>query len=273
MSEATASQQQLARLIQSSQLVDLSQLLAEALPSTWPGHMVFQHKLWNWFAPLELISGHVRSTNPYQTRYCIIDEHTGTHFDAPTHFVPPPDSGLPLASEAGLESGDRVPLADLQGPAVVIDVRHLESHENGKSPWITRLLVRDWEQANGPLQAGEVVLFYTGWDRYYVTGDEGKKYVWRPVEKQDFPGWPAPSVELIEYLLARGVRCLGIDAPSIGAAHNGIPPHQAGLSRRMRYIESLTHLGQLPTRGAYFIFMPIKLANSSGGPGRALAFV
>src|SRR5258708_9025488 len=252
--------QQLARLIQSSTVIDLSQIISEDLPAAWPGHMYFQHKLWNWFAPLEFQGSRIKSDRPYHTRYFIIDEHTATHFDAPTHFIPPPESGLPLASELGLEYGDKVPLADLQGTAVVIDVRHLEGKENGVSPWITPQMVKDWETANGSLEPGEVVLLLTGWDRYYVSGDEGKKYTVRPVEKKDFPGWPAPSVELITYLFDKGVRCLGIDAPSIGAAHDGIPPHQAGLSRGMRYIESLTNLDRLPARGAYFIFMPINLA-------------
>jgi kynurenine formamidase len=41
----------------------------------------------------------------------------------------------------------------------------------------------------------------------------------------------------------------------------------------MRYVEILTNLGELPVRGAYFIFMPVKIASSSGGPGRAMALI
>jgi len=41
----------------------------------------------------------------------------------------------------------------------------------------------------------------------------------------------------------------------------------------MRYVEILTNLGELPVRGAYFIFLPIKIAESSGGPGRAMALL
>lgn len=264
----------LAELIGSHQLIDLSLLIAEWLPTTWPGHMYFQHKVWNWYAPVESVGGvRVKSSAPYHTRFLIIDEHVATHFDAPTHFIPPPDSGLPLASDAGSESGDKVPLSDLQGTAACIDVSDLEGNENGVSPWITASHIRTWEGIHGVLHPNEVVLLRTGWDRYYVEGEEGLKYVMRPVDKGDFPGWPAPSVEAIEYLLEKGIRCLGIDAPSIGACHAGIEPHQAGLSRRMRYIEGLTNLDKLPSRGAYFIFLPLKVANSSGSPGRALAFV
>jgi kynurenine formamidase len=69
------------------------------------------------------------------------------------------------------------------------------------------------------------------------------------------------------------VKTIGIDAPSIGSAHDGVPVHQEGLSRGMRYVEILTNLGELPVRGAYFIFLPVKIAESSGGPGRAMALL
>jgi kynurenine formamidase len=89
----------------------------------------------------------------------------------------------------------------------------------------------------------------------------------------DSPGWPAPSAEMAAYLDERGVKTIGIDAPSIGSAHDGVPVHQEGLGRGMRYIEILTNLGELPVRGAFFVFLPLKVAGSSGGPGRAMALV
>jgi kynurenine formamidase len=142
--------------------------------------MTYAHH--NWFAEVEGPTGTTRSSAPYQTNFFVIDEHCGTHFDAPTHFVPPP-----------------------------------------------------------------------------VTGE--------------YPGWPAPAPETDFYLHERGVKTIGIDAPSIGSAHDGVPVHQEGLSRGMRYVEILTNLGELPVRGACFIFMPVKIANSSGGPGRAMALI
>jgi kynurenine formamidase len=63
------------------------------------------------------------------------------------------------------------------------------------------------------------------------------------------------------------------DAPSIGRAHDPVPVHQEGLSRGIRYVEVLTNLGELPERGAYFVFLPLKIAGSSGGPGRAIALL
>jgi kynurenine formamidase len=62
-------------------------------------------------------------------------------------------------------------------------------------------------------------------------------------------------------------------APSIGSVHDGIPVHQEGLSRGLRYVEILTNLDELSPRGAFFVFLPLKISGSSGGPGRAVAFL
>ena len=94
-----------------------------------------------------------------------------------------------------------------------------------------------------------------------------------PLVFRDHPGWPAPSAEAVEYLYDQGVRTLATDGPSIGAAHEGMSMHYAGLGRGMVYVEGLAQLEQLPIRGSYFVFMPLKIAESSGGSGRALAYV
>ncbi|MEW6635258.1 MAG: cyclase family protein [Actinomycetota bacterium] len=258
----------------SARVVDLSLTLSERLPGTWPGHMSFAHHNWNWFAEVEGPTGKTRSAAPYQTNFIIIDEHCGTHFDAPTHFVPPPGSGLPIAGPLGDQSGDRVPVEELMGPAAVVDVRYLAgTGEPGISPSIEPEHVEAWEGEHGDLREGEVVLFRTGWDRFYVEGEEGMKYMYGSLVTGEHPGWPAPSPGCAVYLHEKGVKTVGIDAPSIGSAHDGVPVHQEGLSRGMRYVEILTNLGELPARGAFFVFLPLKIAGSSGGPGRAVAFL
>jgi isatin hydrolase len=258
----------------SLEVVDLSVTLSERLPCTWPGHELYAHKNWNWYAEVKGPTGTTRSAAPYQTNVVIIDEHCGTHFDAPTHFIPPPDSGLPWAGEVGSQHGDLVPLPDLMGPAAVIDVSELaEQGSPGVSPFIEPSHVEAWEAEHGQLQPGEVVLFRTTWDRYYVEGDEGKKYLEGSLVTGDFRGWPSPSPETAILLHERGVRCLGVDAPSVGSSHDGVPVHREGLSRALRYVEALTNLDRLPVRGSYFIFLPVKIGESSGGPGRAIALL
>lgn len=257
-----------------SQIIDLSMTVSPDAPATWPGHMAHVTKVWNYYTELNERQGPLPSVGPYQTRFWVIDEHCGTHFDAPTHFIPPPDSHLPWANEFGLQTGDKVPVEDLIGPAVAIDVTHLSGQgAKGESPWITEEHIKDWETQHGVIQPGEVVLFYTGWDKRWAAGPEGDAYCKTPLIFKQTPGWPAVSVGAVLYLHERGVRCIGVDTPSIGAVHEGAPAHQEGLSRGMRYVEQLTNLQLLPPRGAYFIFLPVKVAGSTGGPGRAIALL
>lgn len=262
-------------MFESSNIVDLSVTVSEDLPSSWPFHMPFSSKVWNYYADLDERQGRITSYAPYQTRYWIIDEHCGTHFDAPPHFIPPPDSGLPWAGDLGRQTGNEVPLDELCGPAVCLDMAFLGEgdQQGGVSPWITVEHIQAWEQSHGEIAPGTVVLLRTGWDRLYVPGTDGERYASGPLVHESTPGWPAPDAAAVIYLHGKGVRCLGIDAPSIGAAHDGVPAHQEGLSRGMRYIEMLADLDKLPPTGAWFIFLPVKVAGSTGGPGRAVAFV
>jgi kynurenine formamidase len=256
-------------------LADLTLLVAEDLPCWWSTHMPFQHKTFNYFAgrddqaaPLLCRAG------PYQTRWMLIDEHTGTHVDAPAHFIPPPGSGLPHAGEAGLVTVDQVPLSQMAGPAAVIDVPPgLPGAGPGVSPIIGPDLLHRHEREHGPVTAGMVVLLRTGWDRYYLPGPEGSRYCSDALITRSGPGWPAPDVPVMEELLARGVRCVGTDAPSMGPAHDGAPVHVAALSRGAVFVEALTGLGQLPARGAFFQFTPLKVARGTGAPGRAVAWL
>lgn len=266
--------EQAGTVLKNRRIVDLSLLLTDQLPSTWPGHMPFQHHVWKWFAAATAPWGQVsQGPSHYQTRYIILDEHSSTHFDAPTHYVPPPGSDLPLAGDLGLESGDKVPLSELQGPCAVFDVRDHRGETDGVSPLITTDHLEAWEAEHGRLEAGEVLLLLTGWDRYFVEGPEGLKYGLRPAIRHDFPGWPAPTAELVSLLVERGVKTLGIDTPSIGAVQDPRPAHEAGLLHGTRFVEGLANLHELPTRGSYFVFLPLKIKNSTGGPGRAIAYV
>lgn len=258
-------------------VVDLSVTLAEDLPCHWPAHQPFQHKVWSWFADRGHGAGAVRNRSgaPYATRWMAVDEHTGTHFDAPSHFVPPPDSGLPNAGPAGEVTAEQAPLTQLMGPAAVVDVSHLADAdaEPGVSPAVTPGHVTAWEQRHGPLTAGQVVLLRTGWDRHYQRGQAGQRYVHDVVVTGRAPGWPAPTAETMRLLLDRGVRCVGIDAPSMAPAHDGVPVHVAGLGAGALYVECLTGLDQLPATGAWFCFLPLKLEGGTGAPGRAVAFL
>lgn len=264
----------LAGLFQRHPVADLTLLLDETLPGTWPGHMPYRATVWTWFAdrPDDPQPVHAQNGGHYQTRWLVVDEHTGTHMDAPRHFVPPPGSGLPAAGPAGNVGVADVPLLAASGPAAVIDVRDLDGRAApGESPAITPDRIDDFEGRFGRLRPGDVVLFRTGWDARYRPGRAGDAYGAAVLTTKEVPGWPAPRPETIELIRDRGVTCVGTDGLSVGPAEGGAPTHLAGLPHGMTFIEALGGLDAVPPRGAFFLFLPLRLAGGTGSPGRALA--
>ncbi len=262
---------QLADIFARHRVVDLTVPLAEELPCTWPGHMPFRATVWTWFAERDGVQPvHPRMGGAYQTRWLVMDEHVGTHVDAPRHFVPPADSGLPNAGPGGAIGVDGLALLAACGAAAVVDVAPAPA-QPGSSPPIGSDQLLAWERAHGEFGSGDVVLLRSGWSTRYRTGDEAARYTEDVLVRGSVPGWPAPSPAAIDLLVERGVRCLGTDGPSVGAAQDGAPAHLAGLTRGMVYVEALTGLAALPARGAWFLFLPIRLVGGTGGPGRALA--
>lgn len=251
------------KTLQDATIVDLSVTTAPDLPCTPPeGQRMNQYVANTYTEPRGAFLAHVQ----------IHDDHAGTHIDAPSHMIPTLESGLPHATEFGSVTIEQLDLKQLIGPAVVVDVRPLaDSAPKGTSthlaasPWITRAYLEDWENQNGALQPGEIVLFYTGWsDKYYKPLPEGYAY-----DRSN----PVPSVDGIELMFDRGIRHFGIDARSIGALQDDFSPHWAALGRGMYATENLTNLGKLPVRGAFFIFLPHKFKGATGGLGRAIGLI
>ena len=123
-------------------------------------------------------SGHRRCL---QTRWLVLDEHTGTHADAPRHFIPPAGSGLPHAGPAGHIGIDKLPLLAAAGPADVVDVTSLDAAAE-------RLAA--WQAEHGPIAAGDVLLLRSGWDDGYRSrrdagAQPGRRLQHGPVRPQD----------------------------------------------------------------------------------------
>lgn len=236
-------------------IVDLSLHLAGDLPCSWPGLPPFEATV-----TLDLAADAVFS------RSLRIEEHCGTHADAPCHIADA--DGAPV----GLLTLDRVPLEHLAGPARVIDCRETVPAEPGISPWLDASIVHDYEARTGSLRAGDAVLLWTGWsDATYRPLPEGRAYCAAPLAGET-AGWPAPTVELVDLLGTRGVRVFGLDTPSLGAAHDPFPAHRAALGRGITPVEGLTGIGRV-TAGALFCFLPLPIRDASGSPGRAVAFL
>jgi kynurenine formamidase len=253
---------ELLEVLRHARWVDLSVLVSNEHPS-YPYGMAFRRTPW----------ANYSTQWPYHSNMWVLDEHTGTHFDAPVHFVPPPDSGLPNAGPAGATTSEKVPLDQFRGPARIIDVRdRLHQAPNGASPMVPPQALLAHEDLYGPVHAGDVVVLWTGWDRFWQRGSAGKGY-FVDVYADRTPGWTSPSVEFTELLVERGVRALATDAASIGSVDDGARTHLAGLRHGMTFVEGLTNLEQVPAVGAYFLFLPVRVEGGSGGPGRAVALI
>lgn len=253
------------RAVSGEHVRDLSLLVAPELPCVWPVGMT----------QLAVVPTRTIGPGAYHRDLLVIDEHTGTQWDAPAHFVPPPDSGLPGAGPNGLITGEKVPAWQFCGEACVIDItEYCDRAPDGGSFLIRPEIVEQWEKKNRPLRFGDVVLFRSGYsDRYYRPFPEGDRFVTSALRK-DAPGWPAPTPETMEYLGRKGVMTLGLDGASMGPLPDlAVATHQAGGKLGMIWTECATNLGSLPTTGAFFALLAAKHAGGSGGECRCIAVV
>jgi kynurenine formamidase len=233
-------------------IVDLSVPIAPGYP-VWPGN-----------PPVVLET--LRSYDEgHFNRILSGDEHLGTHWDAPAHFIPEP-------AERGLSTTENVALERLVVPAAVLDARDLVgSGSAGVSPKIDTARILAWENEHGRLEAGDGFLLLTGWtDLTYEPN--GREYA-EAVLEGTRPPWPGLEPEAIEHLADRGVVLFGTDTPSAGPLDKVLAAHLAALGRDLVIVENLIGLAQLPPRGALFCFLPLKIVGGSGAPGRAIAFL
>ena len=246
-----------------AEVVDLSVLVAPDLPCVWPQDMQ-QYVL----TPSRRIG-----PRAYNRDLVMIDEHTGTQWDAPAHFVPPPDSGLPGGGPTGRLTSEKIPAWQFVGEACVIDVSaHVDDAVRGSSYLIRPDVVERWEQAHRRVGPGDVVLFRSGYsDRYYVKLPEGRRYVVSGIAEET-PAWPAPTPQCMKFLGERKVMAAGIDSPSMGPMPDlAAATHVAGAQYGMIWTESVTGLGALPATGAFYALLAPKHFGGSGGEARVLA--
>lgn len=249
-------------MLDGKRIIDLSVPLSVDYPCGWPGHAPFTVE-GHWFEDHQI---------PYAHQVIAMDEHTGTHFDAPAHFIPPAGSAFYNGPGRHVTS-DEVPLEAFTGPARVIDARASKSETPGESPWIDPSYVDRAVEQHGQLRPGDVVLFHTGWsDSHYVEGEAGSAFVADPLAGRG-EAWPAPSAETIHRVADAGVAAIGVDTPTLGAIQDSFGPHLAALERGLVVVEELVRLGELPPVGALFIFLPLKLVGGSGAPGRAVGIL
>lgn len=188
-------------------------------------------------------------------------EHTGTHFDAPIHWVTGQD----------LDDVSQVPAKRLIAPAVVLDFSAEAAEDPDFLVEVSHL--EAWVADNGPLPDGGWLLVRTGWDA-------------RSGSQQEFlnanetgPHTPGLSVECARWIaeaspvLGLGTETVGIDA---GRSHSFDPafPCHAYLMGSDKYgLTQLQNLASLPPTGAVVIAAPLPIVGGSGSPARVLALV
>ncbi len=187
-------------------------------------------------------------------------EHTGTHFDAPVHWI----TGKDLPNN----TVDTIPVRKFVAPACVIDVSGEVNLFEDFLLTIER--VEAWEAANGKIPAGAWVLLRTDWSKR-----KGKEAFLNVREDgAHFPGFHRTCSEWLATerdVIGVGVETVGTDAGQAGGFEPPFPNHHFMHKHGKFGLASLVNLDQLPPTGAVIITAPLKLANGSGSPLRVIA--
>ena len=188
-------------------------------------------------------------------------EHTGTHFDAPVHWVTGRDG----------QDVSQVPLARLIGPAAVLD---FAAQAAADADFLLEVdHIKEWESQHGALPEGGWLLYRTGWDTRSHDQDTFLN------ANETGPHTPGVSIECARWIaqespaIGFGVETVGTDA---GAAHSFDPPfpcHSSMLGADKYGLTQLQNLALLPPHGAMIIVSPLPITGGSGSPCRALALV
>src|SRR5262245_38023773 len=184
------------------------------------------------------------------------DEHTGTHMDAPAHFV------------AGQPTADKLPADRFFAPLAVISIEARAAKDADALVTVDDVL--EWEKKNGWLPAGAFVAMYSGWGSRVANAD-------RFLNKDSKGTMHAPgfSEEVAKFLVTeRDIVGAGVDTLSLDTASaSKFVAHLALLGAGKYGVELIANLNAVPPSGAMIIVGGPKLEGASGGPCRVYAVV
>nr|VFJ93891.1 MAG: Kynurenine formamidase [Candidatus Kentron sp. H]VFJ94677.1 MAG: Kynurenine formamidase [Candidatus Kentron sp. H]VFK01197.1 MAG: Kynurenine formamidase [Candidatus Kentron sp. H] len=226
-----------------TKVIDLTHPLHEGVPY-YPGGVPFR---------MEQLADYKQ--DGYRLHKFTMGENTGTHVDAPAHFI------------EGNRSIDEIPLNRLVAPIVLIDAR---AQSRAHSDY--RLSVRDiedWEAGNGQIPTGSLVVMNTGW---YEKFHSMAQYV--NMDKDNVMHFPGYSPEAARVLLQRDVAGIGIDTLSLDYGKStDFPVHVLMLKANKYQIENMANLDALPEKGATAVIGVLPVQGGSQAQARILAFL
>ncbi len=210
---------------------------------------------------MEEISAYDHRGPAWKWHNITLSEHTGTHFDAPSHWI----SGRDVPNN----SVDEIAPEMFVGPVCVIDCSVDAAKDDDFE--LTPEVIQDWETKHGKIPKGAWVLMRTDWSK-----KSGAAYL---NMREDGPHSPGPTPDGIRFLIDKreirgfGTETIGTDA---GQGSHYTPPYPAHyfLHGAGKYgLQCLANLDQLPPTGAILMAAPLKIRNGTGSPLRVLAMV
>lgn len=188
-------------------------------------------------------------------------EHGGTHLDSPVHFY------------QGRHSVEKIPLQQLIGTAVVIDISRQAAADRNYQLSVADILA--WEAKHGNIPDHSIVLINTGSAKFYA---DQKKYMGTTkrgeagVKALSFPGIHPKAAEFIT--TQRKIKAVGLDTPSLDYGKSTkFATHVTLFKHNIPGFENVANIDSLPATGAMVVALPMKIQGGSGGPLRIVAFV
>jgi len=209
--------------------IDLTLTISESIPS-FPGSPKPQFISWSNL-----------KKDGYNLELLFLSSHTGTHLDAPFHFV---KNGMKI---------NQIPLNRLIGKAVLIK---LEKTKNSK---ISKSDITSFEKKNEKIMNNSSIFFYTGWQKNLKKNNY-------------FTENPGLDTSAAKYLASKNINLVGIDSPSIDLGKDeSYTVHQILSKNNILIVENLTNLNKISTNEFDFTILPLKLKDATGSPVRAIA--
>lgn len=184
-----------------------------------------------------------------------VNEHTGTHIDAPLHF------------SADGQAVDEIPVSNLVCPLCVIDIAARAAEDPDAQ--VTPDDIKAWTDANGPIPDGACVAMHSGWagktggPEFRNADSEGKMH---------FPGFHVEAAQML--IEQTGAVALAVDTLSLDHGPSAdFVTHYAWLPTNRYGIENLANLDKVPASGATLVVGAPTHRGGTGGPARILAMV